>query len=386
MPCLASSCRCLLNIVNIVFLLLGALIIAVGIYAWVVAAVVLAWMPILIVVAGVVLIGVTVLGFCGSCYDKTNQDDKNPQNCKYALLLIYFFVILMIGLILAIAATLCLIARDKIEGIIRGNLWRLEAWLAQFPGTVEEKVMAAVEFIMGSLKVAGAIGIAVAVIILIGVIFSAYLIGKTIFRHTLTFGNLLLMGAGALLIGLGFYVYKTGMVDGKALPLIIAIAGIVIILLGVLGFLSACCTEKNSCCKCALCTYIILLCVIILLALIAGIICAVFSGKVGEMVDSMCNTTMLSSLCMQTYQFICTGVDCDPTQVTAAQIIAAIKGFVSGNLKMVAAAAIWIGCAMASLLVASFIVLSFKKKAHASKESIPASGSSPLPNYAGTQQ
>jgi len=352
---------------------LGIALIAVGAWIWNLVAVVVAWMPILIVIGGAVVVILNLIGICGAGYDKTTP---NEHKFKKALLLIYFFVFFIIDLVIAVASTLCIVAFDKVKSIVIAKSIQVKEWLAQYwPDIDGMDPDTLAKLVTNHLKIIGGIGIAFACIFVLALLLSGSLLGyQVVFTHTLTFGNLVLAVAGACLVALGFYVYHTGIINGKEIPLVIGLAGICIIVLAIVGFVSACCHEK-SCARCFLCLYALVLCVLLFACIVLGIVVAAASDQLAEAIDSVCNTTTenFNRTCKPVYDLICSSTSANCT-TDAKSIIDALKAYVKGNLVMVAAAAIWVGAVMTYLIIAACIVRSIpiKDPNAATKEEISA--------------
>eukprot|EP00708_Paratrimastix_pyriformis_P001623 GAFH01000184.1.p1 GENE.GAFH01000184.1~~GAFH01000184.1.p1 ORF type:complete len:418 (-),score=151.54 GAFH01000184.1:115-1323(-) len=391
MGCKLGSC--LIHIIDILFLCLGLICIIVGAVIWARIGLVIAWMPICCVFVGAALLLVTILGCAGAGFDK-NMPNEKP--CAKWSLVIYFFCVLIIALALGVAATLCLVAWAKVKAIVIANLpmllEKLKDVIADYaPEQAMDDVDRITEYIMSNLKICGIICVVMAGLVFLGLVVAGFhLGGRLVFKHTLSFGNLVLILAGGMLIALGIYVYTIGLVEGKGVPLAIGILGIAVCCIAALGFFATCCTGK-ACSKVLLCFYLVIMILIVLAVVILGIVCAAFTDTVGSTVDSFCSKNTTAPLCEKAFTMLCdptVGMNCTGLTNTTA-MISAVKNYVMGNLKMVGAAAIWIGVWMIYLILAGFINCCLPERADnegASKEEIKPGQAGAMPNYASQAQ
>lgn len=126
----------------------------------------------------------------------------------------------------------------------------------------------------------GGVGIAVAAVFVLGLVLAGFILGyEAVFTHTLTFGNLVLAAAGGCLIAFGIFVYLTGVVSGRAVPLAIGLVGAAVIIVALAGFLGSCC-QKHASCQCFLCLYAVVLLLLLAAAIVLGIVVAAFTDTV----------------------------------------------------------------------------------------------------------
>lgn len=343
-----TCCPTLLKFLTILWILLGLVLTVLGIVCCVMVGKVLLWMSLIILIAGVVLIFISIFGCLGAAANEPGKE------CRFVFLYAYFFVILFVVLTVLVMGTFCLVARDKVMAIIDANL---QAFTAEFATT---SLAAYVDKIMANMTYVGIAGIVVGTLLILALLTSGWVLGlEKVIRSTLFIGNIVVIGVGVALIAFGIWVYTTlrkmdnvsGMLSVGP-PIILGIAGIVVSLTGFLGWLGACCVK---CTRPFLIIYLVLM--TILTGLIVGIGIALFcyAPQIANAVTNLCNQTDYYTTCATIMSFVSQQSGTNVTTADMQLIAAALTAWFKGNFNMIAVAGIYCGLFILYLLLAGFI-------------------------------
>ncbi|KAJ4458756.1 hypothetical protein PAPYR_5524 [Paratrimastix pyriformis] len=338
MTCLSVS----LILINVLFFILGWGVCAYAIYVTIRFWAVMAWMSLTIAIAAGILGIMAILSFFGAGYDEKHPNKKYP-------LYIYFLFLMILMVALGGVGTICFISWDKVSGIIMANVdYWVAAFQQLFPDTPALTADDVITFITNNLKILGGFSIGTGGLLIVGIILTAIILGRGIWRFTLSVGSIALFLAGGGVIALGIYTYVAALLPTSIsayLSLAIGIVGGVCAVLALWGLLNMCCQSRG----CA-CTWGIVM-TLLGAAVIALAIIIFFwqTAVVAEIQDFCTNTTVENAQrCADFYN---------------STTIDGVISYVTGNFNMVAAGSLWVGGFVLYMVLASFIYCCLKNDA-----------------------
>eukprot|EP00708_Paratrimastix_pyriformis_P002936 GAFH01001698.1.p2 GENE.GAFH01001698.1~~GAFH01001698.1.p2 ORF type:complete len:254 (-),score=107.39 GAFH01001698.1:163-924(-) len=188
---------------------------------------------------------------------------------------------------------------------------------------------------------------------------SGYILGAVlVFKHTLMWGNLIILSGGGLLIGFACYVAATGVISGGyTLPICLAVFGGLVLAVGGFGFLAS-----SLASGCMLIAYSILLWCILLVLLVLGIVVLFYADSIGPELEAFCNSSTrairtCASLLGMHYDPATQTVYQDNNRMNITTAIAQVKSFMMGNLRMVGIIAVFLAVCAIYLAMAPWFML-----------------------------
>ncbi|KAA6396142.1 MAG: hypothetical protein EZS28_008329 [Streblomastix strix] len=229
-------CSIVFRVINLLYIIVGIVLLAVGIY-FTIALDELLLIAIGLVILGVIVILVAIFGCCGAGYESKYDDEF----CGTLLLLTLFFVIsLAAGVFLILIGYICFTAPDLIEGTVKTQVDSYQKVVDK----TGHKWSDSLDSALRSMNVIGIISIVTGVFVLIGWLFSVYLIGiRTFLKLSVTFGSIVLTLLGIFIFLVSGSVSKR---DTGFIILVSFVVGAFFILFGLLGLILSCTYTRSN--------------------------------------------------------------------------------------------------------------------------------------------
>ncbi|KAA6395491.1 MAG: hypothetical protein EZS28_008981 [Streblomastix strix] len=273
-------CSIVFRIINLVYLIVGVVLLVMGIYYAVTLGEMVS-VAVGLIILGIVIGVVSIFGCCGASYESKNDD----AFCGSLLFLTIFFVAsLAAGVFLILIGFICITSPDLIQGTIKTKIDGYEDVVKKTGHTWDENL----DSLIKNLNAIGAVAIALGLVVLIGWLFSLYLMGLTNFlKMSITFGSLILAVLGFFILVISAFLYWSNSAvspgDASYLVVLAFVLGLLFLGIGLFGFIASCIFFKSQArVKFIIIIYGFILIGFIVILVIFGILSLVYAGKLSK--------------------------------------------------------------------------------------------------------